>query len=58
MVKKYIILKCVEAKKGKFSPSEYIFKKSKKNISNKKKITIRKYNYNVRRHTIHKEIRK
>ncbi|MDH3004416.1 MAG: 50S ribosomal protein L33 [Candidatus Shikimatogenerans sp. JK-2022] len=48
--RKFIILECIENTKKK---SRYYSSKNKKN---KKKIKLKKFNYYIRKHTIHKEI--
>lgn len=49
--RKNIILECIISKNGK--KSRYY---TKKNIKNNNKIILKKYNYIIRKRTIHKEI--
>ncbi|WGH24640.1 MAG: 50S ribosomal protein L33 [Candidatus Shikimatogenerans bostrichidophilus] len=50
--RKYIILECIESKNKNNKTRYYTYKNSKKN----NKIILKKYNYILRRRTIHKEI--
>lgn len=59
MAKKYdrvtVTLECTEAKKEGKAPSRYHTQKNKRNTT--EKLQLKKYNPNLRRHTLHKEIK-
>ena len=50
-----VTLECTEARGLGKSPSRYTTMKNKKN--NPKRLELKKYNPNLQRHTIHKEIK-
>ncbi len=50
-----ITLECTEARKEGKSPSRYTTTKNKRKTTDR--IELKKYNYFLRRHTIHKEIK-
>jgi large subunit ribosomal protein L33 len=56
MAREYIILECTEAKKEGKSPSRYMSTRNKK--TQLERVEKKKYNPSLRRHTLHREIKK
>ena len=55
MAREPIILECTEARKEGKSPSRYMSSRNKKIQT--ERVEKKKYNPNLRRHTIHKEVK-
>lgn len=55
MAREHIILECTEARKEGKSPSRYMSSRNKKIQT--ERVEKKKYNPNLRRHTIHKEVK-
>lgn len=58
MPQETIILECTEARKEGKPPSRYMSTRNKKNPNTTERIEKKKYNKYLKRHTIHKEIKK
>lgn len=58
MPQEHIILECTEARKEGKSPSRYISTRNKKNANTAERIEKMKYNKHMKKHTLHKEIKK
>ena len=52
----FVIIECTEARKEGKTPSRYTTEKNKKNTPDK--LSLRKYNPYLARHTIHTEVKK
>jgi len=55
MAREIVTIECTEARKEGKAPSRYVTSRNKKLQT--EKIELMKYNRNLRRHTLHKEIR-
>jgi len=55
MPREIVILECTEARKEGKAPSRYMTTRNKKLQT--EKIELKKYNRNLRRHTVHREIK-
>jgi len=55
MAREHIILECTEARKEGKSPSRYMSSRNKKKQT--ERIEKKKFNPNLRRHTLHREIK-
>lgn len=53
-----IILECTEARKEGKTPSRYMSSRNKKNVNTAEPIKKKKYNKYLKKHTLHKEIKK
>jgi large subunit ribosomal protein L33 len=50
-----VILECTEARKEGKQPSRYLTTRNKKTVT--ERIEKKKYNWHLRRHTLHKEVK-
>lgn len=53
-----IILECTEARKEGKPPSRYMHSRNKKNPNTQERLETKKYNKHLKRHTLHKELKK
>ncbi len=58
MPQEHIILECTEARKEGKPPSRYMSTRNKKNPNTAERLEKKKYNKHLKRHTLHKEIKK
>jgi len=57
MARDFIILECTEAKAEGKPPSRYISKRNKKSLNTPNRLEKKKYNPNLKRRTLHREIK-
>lgn len=56
MAREHIILECTEARKEGKAPSRYMSDRNKKTTT--ERVEKKKYNKNLKRHTLHREVKK
>jgi large subunit ribosomal protein L33 len=56
VIRENIILECVEAREKGLTPSRYVTQKNRRNTTGR--LELKKYNHFLRKHTLHREVKK